>query len=56
MFEKFKSFRVSEDVQQKIDKLLQKFPDKYSNESHLLRCAIIRLYNKEFKGESSSFI
>lgn len=49
-FEIKMNFRLELDTHRKIVFLLKNFPDKYLSESHLIRCAIIQLYNHELEG------
>ncbi len=42
-----RNFRMDEEHGKMIQSLLKTFPGKYTNESHIIRCAIIKLYNSE---------
>ena len=48
-FDSVEHFRSSPEVRRKIKKILKTFPNKYDGKSHLIRCAIIKLYNNEFE-------
>lgn len=41
-------FLVNKDIKDKLDQLLKSNPE-YETISHVIRCAIIRLYNSEVK-------
>jgi len=45
------NFRLNNDTLKKIAWLLLYRGDKYETKSHLIRCAIIKLYNWEVKNE-----
>lgn len=47
MLEQPKVFRVNKDTNQKIQWLLTNRANKYFSESHLFRCALIKLFNEE---------
>ncbi len=40
------SFRLNKEISDKLNFLLTKYPNRYDNKSHLLRCLIIAEYNK----------
>ena len=40
-------FRSNEDIDSKLKQILVMYPDKYETESHVIRCAIIKLWCKE---------
>lgn len=44
------NFFVNEEIEKMIAKLLETNPE-YINSSHVIRVAIIRLFNKEIKGK-----
>ncbi len=46
-FESKIEVRITAGTGAKIEELLNKYPNKYDNQSHLVRCAIIKLYNEE---------
>ena len=41
------SIRTTKEVKEKIKELRNKFPDKYKSESHVIRCAVMRLHREE---------
>ena len=43
---KRQSLRLSDECNDKVRELMRKYPDIYDSESHLIRCAIMELYNK----------
>jgi Arc/MetJ-type ribon-helix-helix transcriptional regulator len=43
------SFRLTNSTLRKVKFLLKKFPEKYNNESTIIRVAIIKLYREDFK-------
>ena len=43
-FETSITLRITEDQKEKITYLLKKHPNKWDNPSHLMRCAINKLY------------
>lgn len=45
------SFRKSDEIDIKIKFLLKNYGDRYDNISHVIRCAIIRLYNFHVREE-----
>jgi len=45
-FEKRCIFRLTEEQDMMLDKIHQKRQDIYQNKSHVLRCAIIKLYKE----------
>lgn len=55
-FSQRESFRVNLDTDKKMAWLLRYLSDKYENKSHLIRCAIIKLYNEEVKNERQNRI
>lgn len=51
-FDNMLKVRVGSELLQKIEDLLDKEPDKYSNVSHVVRCAIINLHDKLINGKN----
>ena len=49
-----KSVRLSKEVVEKIELLLKEYPDKYENESHVIRCAVIYLWKRENEGSKDN--
>jgi len=47
----FKSFRMAKETKKQVEWLLEYRKDKFESESHLIRCAIIKMYNKEKYGK-----
>jgi len=45
-FQELITIRLNQEIREKIVFLLDNFPEKFTNESHLIRCAILNLYNK----------
>lgn len=45
-----KCARMNEETLEQISELLRKTNHKYESESHVIRCAVIQLYRKEFDG------
>ena len=48
------TIRINLGVLTMVDDLMTKFSDKYENRSHVIRCAIIKLYNEVMKNGSTT--
>ncbi len=45
--------RISEEGYAKLQAILKRHPDKFENESHVVRAAIIRMYRETFDAEEA---
>ena len=43
------NFRASDEIIKHINELVDKFPDKYQNFSHCIRCAVMKLHKQEME-------
>lgn len=50
-FSKFMGFRLRDEELDALEELLEKYPLKYSDKSHVVRCAIINLLDDERRHE-----
>lgn len=50
-----RTIRMTENTNQMIKEINKKFLDKYDNESHVVRVAVIALYQKEFPQHGKGF-
>ena len=45
--------RMRKETLEEIEYLLEKYPDKYSSLSHVIRCAVNSLINEEYREEEN---
>jgi Arc/MetJ-type ribon-helix-helix transcriptional regulator len=46
-FKKTKTVRITDEVQEKINKLLELYPNKFGTGSQIIRSSVFKLYNSE---------
>ena len=44
--DKPRSVRLNDEIQEKLELLEKLYPDRYESQAHLIRCAVIELYNR----------
>ena len=56
LMEKPKTFRLTKETKRHISELALRFPEKYASESHVIRCAIMKLYKEEILKCQTAYI